>query len=195
MLFTPGPWFVRFSLVRFSFVRNFKTPPKYLVRAQSFIGARNNEGNKHQWKQWAPMKAMSTNEGNKHEWRQCASMKTIQAQVRIRLGLGQGQIRARSGPDQGQIKAWSEPGWVFVWSYELSLHLCAPMKVVLIDALSLHSCAYVHMYLIDHLWLDWCVFGWCAKFPGPKNAQTKDLVYSNLLQFFHCYDETTVLNC
>ena len=45
---TPGPWFVRFSLVRFSFVRNFKTPPKYLVRAQSFIGARNNEGNKHQ---------------------------------------------------------------------------------------------------------------------------------------------------
>ena len=30
---TPGPWFVRFSLVHFSFVRNFKTYPKYSVDA------------------------------------------------------------------------------------------------------------------------------------------------------------------
>ena len=57
---TPGPWFVRFSLVRFSFVRSFKRYPKYLLRAYSFIGARN----EHQWRQWAPMKAYSTNEGN-----------------------------------------------------------------------------------------------------------------------------------
>ena len=30
---TPGPWFVRFSLVCFSFVSKFKTTPKYLVHA------------------------------------------------------------------------------------------------------------------------------------------------------------------
>ena len=30
--FTPGPWFVRFSLVRFSYVHLLKTVPKYLVR-------------------------------------------------------------------------------------------------------------------------------------------------------------------
>ena len=74
---TPGPWFVRFSLVRFSFVRSFKRYPKYLLRAHSFIGARNNEGNKHQWKQWAPIKTISTIEGNKHQWKQWTQMKAM----------------------------------------------------------------------------------------------------------------------
>ena len=42
---TPGPWFVWFSLMRFSFVRSFKRYLKYLLCAHSFIGACNNEGN------------------------------------------------------------------------------------------------------------------------------------------------------
>ena len=47
---TPSPWFVRFSLVHFSFVRSSKRHPKYLLRAHSFIGAGNNESNEHQSK-------------------------------------------------------------------------------------------------------------------------------------------------
>ena len=35
---TKGPWFVRFSLVLFSFVRSLKRYPKYLLCAYSFIG-------------------------------------------------------------------------------------------------------------------------------------------------------------
>ena len=57
VLYTPGPWFVRFSLVRFSNVRSFKRYPKYLLRAYSFIGERNNEGIEHQSKcfHWSKM--------------------------------------------------------------------------------------------------------------------------------------------